>query len=58
MKHGLAATEIVQPCSAVDKGQWKQFVRSRVNEILGATRKDRWRHCPGEINPADIGSRG
>ena len=39
MKHGLAATEIVQPCSAVDKGQWKQFVRSRVNEILGATRR-------------------
>ena len=41
-----------------NKGEWKQFVRSRVNEILGATKKDRWRHCPGEINPADIGSRG
>ena len=25
-----------------NKGEWKKFVRSRVSEILGATRKDRW----------------
>ena len=29
-----------------------------MNEILSATRKDRWKHCPGVINHADIGSRG
>ena len=41
-----------------NNGEWKQFVRHRVNEILKVTKKDEWAHCPGEENPADIGSRG
>ena len=39
-------------------GEWKQFVRQRVNEILGKCDKESWNHCPGKENPADIGSRG
>ena len=31
-------------------GEWKQFVRHRVNEILQLTNKEKWRHCPGEMN--------
>ena len=38
-------------------GEWKQFVRQRGNEILRTTRKEGCAHCPGEQNPADIGSR-
>ena len=33
-------------------------MRHRVNETLKLSAKDEWRHCPGEDNPADIGSRG
>ena len=45
-------------CWIQNRGEWKQFVRHRVNEILKLSAKDEWRHCPGEDNPADIGSRG
>ena len=41
-----------------NKGEWKQFVRQRVNEILRMKRKEDWAHRPGEQNAADIGSRG
>ena len=39
-------------------GEWKQFVRHRVDEILNRTRKEDWGHVPGVENPADLGSRG
>ena len=45
-------------CWIQNRGEWKQFVRHRVNEILRLSNKDEWRHCPGEENPADIESRG
>eukprot|EP00794_Sanderia_malayensis_P018484 gene18484-biopygen15573 len=41
-----------------NKGEWKTFVRHRVNEILKASRKDQWGHVVGTENPADIGLRG
>ena len=45
-------------CWIQNRGEWKQFVRHRVNSILSRTELKDWRHCPGEYNPADIGSRG
>lgn len=37
---------------------WKQYIGQRVEEIRRLTPKDLWRHCPGELNPADLPSRG
>ena len=41
-----------------NKGEWNQFVRHRVNEILKLTDKEDWAYCSTEENPADLGSRG
>ena len=41
----------------MNKGEWKQFVHHRVNEILRLTNKEECGHYPGVENPADIGSR-
>ena len=41
-----------------NNGEWKQFVCQRVDEILKLTDGIEWRHCPGEDNPADLGTRG
>ena len=38
-------------------GNYKQFVKNRVTKIRTNTSIN-WRHIPGEINPADIASRG
>ena len=45
-------------CWIQNRGEWKQFVRHRVNGILKLSAKDEWRHRLGKDNPADIGSRG
>ena len=42
----------------MNRGEWKQFVKHRVNEILKVSDKGDWRYFPSQENPADIGSRG
>ena len=38
--------------------KWKQFVANRVREIQDLTDPSQWFHCCGELNPADLVSRG
>ena len=45
-------------CWIKNERVWKQYVGQRVDEIRSLTSKDPWRHRPGEINPADLPSRG
>ena len=37
---------------------WRQYVQQRVEEIRSLTSLVTWRRCQGELNPADIPSRG
>ena len=34
------------------------FIANRLSEILDTLEPNQWRHCPGNLNPADDGSRG
>ncbi|KAL9955907.1 hypothetical protein ACROYT_G037306 [Oculina patagonica] len=45
-------------CWIKNERVWKQYIGQRVEEIRRLTPKDLWRHCPGELNPADLPSRG
>ena len=45
-------------CWIKNARMWKQFVQHRVDEIRSLTSPNTWRHCPGDLNPADIPSRG
>ena len=38
--------------------RWKQFVSNRVTEIQSLTAPSDWSHCPSEVNPADLTTRG
>ena len=44
---------IRNPCS-----KWKVFVANRVQEIQQKVDPDKWRHCSGDQNPADLLTRG
>ena len=63
MSHGAKknfwsdSTTVLQWIRHSDKKQ-QVFVANRVAEVLEATSVDQWRHVPGEINPADCGTRG
>ena len=37
---------------------WTQYVRNRVSEIRKLSDRERWLFCPGQVNPADMPSRG
>ena len=45
-------------CWIKNNKPWRQYVQHRVNEIRRLSAKEKWRFCPGELNPADIPSRG
>ena len=38
--------------------EWKQFVENRVREIHSLVAEKCWYHCAGNVNPADLPSRG
>ena len=38
--------------------EWKQFVENRVREIRSLVPEKCWYHCAGNVNPADLPSRG
>ena len=41
-----------------DPSRWKAFVANRVVELQTLTSPDRWFHCSGVENPADLLTRG
>ena len=41
-----------------EKVRFKTFVANPVTEILDSTNREQWNHVPGNINPADIVTRG
>ena len=45
-------------CWIKNHGPWKQYVQHRVDVIRKLTDIEKWRFCPGNMNPADIPSRG
>ena len=37
---------------------WVRWLKSRLNEIWSLSSAEDWYHCPGDINPADLSTRG
>ena len=38
--------------------KWNRYISKRVDEILNLSLKQQWRHCDGDLNPADYPTRG
>lgn len=38
--------------------EFKPFVANRIGELHRSTNPEQWRHVPGEVNPADLPTRG
>ena len=51
-------SEIVLAYIGDDSKRYHTFVANRVSMIRSQTAADQWHHVPGNINPADIASRG
>ena len=51
------STTVIQWVRNSHKRQ-QTFIANRVSEILETTTVHQWRHCPGDINPADDATRG
>ena len=49
--------DIIHWIKGVNKS-WPTFINNRVNEIREVAPPVYWRHCPGNLNPADLPSRG
>ena len=45
-------------CIKNETKRLQTYVSNRVTEISEVASPDQWRHCPGEVNPADDASRG
>ena len=38
--------------------EWKQFIQNRIDKVRKRMSPGTWNYCPGELNPADIPTRG
>ena len=41
-----------------NEGVWRPYVDNRVKEIHELVPKVPWKHCPTNVNPSDLGTRG
>ena len=52
------ADSITVVCWIRNNKNWKQYVMRRVEEIRKLSLTDKWNHCSGAHNPADLATRG
>lgn len=56
--HLFSDSKVVLAWITGNPNRWKVSVSNRVNKINAIISKESWQHIPGDINPADIASRG
>ena len=54
----LWADSFTTLCWIKNAKAWKPYVHHRVSKIRELTNESNWNFCPGELNPADLPSRG